>query len=117
MELVLNAIKEVINLRKSRARVVAHSYANPHIVNAYVSYFPRGDPSEETIDFSIILKLQAENRINFECDICRSNGEILSEIISKVIQVTSREDLLEQVNDLSKEAVAQVLVRMKEMDL
>jgi hypothetical protein len=114
MKVVGRELTRLIQSSGTNAKVFVHSYTNSRIINAHASYFPHGDPAEDTIDISINLTIQSEYGVLFECDICRSTGEILAEIADRVIESDSGEDLLTQIDLLSQESVKEILVHLEE---
>lgn len=115
MEVVSKELNRLIQSSGTTYKVFAHSFTNPHMINAHISYFPHANPAEDTIDFSINITIQSESRFFFECDICRSTGEMLSEITGCLIETDSEDNLLAQIDLLSQQSVAEIITRLKEM--
>jgi hypothetical protein len=117
MAVVSKELNRLILSSGATSKVFSHSFTNPQIINTHVSYSPHGNPAEDSIDFSINLTIKSEYCVFFECDICRSTGEILSEITGYQIESDSEENLLAKVDQLSQESVKRILAYLIEMEI
>jgi hypothetical protein len=107
----LNTLSQSVGLNP---KIESGSWTNPNITKAYISYFPNGDPAEESIDISIDLVRQDKN-VFFVCDICYSSGEMLSEIVNQEIKTYPRETFNDRIDNLCQKAVQELSVRLMDI--
>lgn len=92
------------------------SWTNQKFITVYVSFFPMGDPSEESVDFIMHL-IMSESIVRFQVDITRSNGELIADIWNEKIEYETNGDLLTAVENLSRIASEMLIIRFAKLDL
>ena len=89
------------------------SWANQRIIATYISYFPKGDLTRESVDFMIQLTL-LDNSIKFRADILRSNGELIIEVIDRELE--RKDDISSEVSQLSEKSSESFITKLRERE-
>ena len=110
LELFLANVKvEIDPLVPPTAKIKIGSLGNVvDTIFVYLSYFPNNDPSEESIDVTIEVKLGNGNG-RFNADICWSNGEIIEELVDREFGYISLKNLQDQVKKMTEEIAVNVI--------
>src|SRR5690349_6153756 len=66
------------------------------LVNAYVSYYPAGDTSQEAIE-GILSLTPVGTGFRLVADICRSDGQIIAEIIERDVQAAPEAEMESEI--------------------
>lgn len=92
-----------------KATIKSNVWVNKsNMIMAYLSYYPNGDLTEDSIDATIELTLANESAL-FSVGICWSNGEIIEDIMNIDFVVVSSNQLLQEVDRLSKSATDELI--------
>lgn len=114
MQWVANELRLLERSCEKSARITTGSWANQNNILAYVSFFPTGNMSENSIDSVLHLTL-LEGQIDFVADICWSSGELIADVSNEVVTYQSWSDLLEKIEKIGKEASNELLNRLKQL--
>lgn len=91
------------------------AWSNDHgIISSYLTCYPFGDVSEESID-AVITLVPGQHGVQFTADLCRSDGDIIAVIADRELQAGSWDELLAVVDQEAKAASQAMLVRLKEL--
>jgi hypothetical protein len=82
------------------------------LVNAYVSYYPAGDTSQEAIE-AVVSLTPIGPGLRLSADICRSDGEIIAEIIERDVQLVSESETLSEVGRIIDGIQADLTERLR----
>ncbi len=81
-------------------------------IMAYLSYYPNGDLNEDSLDVTIELALTNGNGL-FSANICWSNGEIVADVMNINFNISSSEQLFQQVDKFGQLATDKLVDHFK----
>jgi hypothetical protein len=83
-------------------------------VVGYISFWPSNDPSEESINGGIYVKLREQN-VEYVADISWSDGIVITELLNRVITWTNKDQLTNEIDQLSQAASVEILMHLKKL--
>ena len=114
MARVLENLQSTVPEILSNRIIYTNAWSNSNgMITAYVTCYPFDDVSQESIDAVISLDLSSQ-KVRFTADICRSNGELITEIADHDIPRNNTSDaLVREVDRLSKAASEDITTHLK----
>lgn len=114
LERYLTNVKEEIDpFVPANAKTKVGSWENSAgTVMGYLSYYPKNDPQEESIDVTLEVELRNESG-EFTADICWTGGEIIAELIGKEFDYASLDSLKDQIRKMTEEITPEIVFYFK----